>query len=74
LNLAIYKSFAVRENLHLQIRAEAINAFNHVNHPLPNLNVDVGTATTFLNPTYQEASAFGNTPPRIIRLGARIVF
>jgi hypothetical protein len=45
-----------------------------VNYPLPNLNVDVGTATTFLNPTYQEASAFGNMPPRIIRMGARIVF
>jgi outer membrane receptor protein involved in Fe transport len=74
INLSIYKNFAIRENLRLQIRAEATNAFNHVNYPLPNLNADVGTATTFLNPTYQEAGVTTNNPPRIIRLGMRIVF
>jgi hypothetical protein len=74
LNLSIYKNFTLRENLRLQLRAEATNAFNHVNYPLPNLNVDVGTATTFLNPTYQEAGVTTNNPPRIIRLGMRIVF
>jgi hypothetical protein len=74
LNLSVFKNFAVRENLRVQIRAEATNAFNHVNYPLPNLNVDVGTATTFLNPTYQEAGVNTNNPPRIIRLGLRIVF
>jgi outer membrane receptor protein involved in Fe transport len=74
LNLSVFKNFAIRENLRVQIRAEATNAFNHVNYPLPNLNVDVSTATTFLNPTYQEAGVSTNNPPRIIRLGVRIVF
>lgn len=36
--------------------------------PLPNLYVDVGTATTFLNPRYGEAQ------PRIVRLGAKTIF
>jgi hypothetical protein len=74
INLSVYKNFALRENLRLQIRAEATNAFNHVNYPIPNLNVDVGTSTTFLNPTYQEAGVTTTAPPRIIRLGMRIVF
>jgi hypothetical protein len=49
--------------MRFQIRGEAINVLHHVNYPLPNLYVDVGTATTFLNPTYDEAC------PRVIRLG-----
>jgi hypothetical protein len=68
MNLSIYKDFAVHERLRFQLRAEATNAFNHVNSPVPNLYVDVGTATTFLNSTYGEAA------PRIIRLGAKIIF
>jgi hypothetical protein len=68
LNLSIYKDFAIREKLRLELRGEATNALNHVNYPLPNLYVDVGTATTFLNPTYGEAQ------PRVIRLGAKIIF
>ena len=74
LNLSLYKNFAVRERMSVQIRGEATNAFNHVNYPLPNLYTDVGTATTFLNPTYQEAGVTSNNPPRIIRLGLRIIF
>jgi len=73
LNLSIYKNFSVTERWKLQLRAEATNALNHVNYPIPNLNVDSGTATTFLNPTYGEESA-SLAPPRILRLGARIIF
>ena len=68
LNLSLYKDFAVQEKLRIQLRAEATNVLNHVNYPVPNLYVDVGTATTFLNPTYGEAA------PRIIRLGAKVIF
>lgn len=74
LNLSIYKNFSVTEKLKMQIRAEATNALNHVNYPLPNLNADSGTATTFLNDTYGEAGVSTLNPPRIIRLGARIIF
>jgi hypothetical protein len=68
LDLSIYKNFAVTERLKIQIRGEATNAFNHPTYGIPNLNVDVGTATTFLNPTSTEVA------PRIIRLGAKIIF
>jgi outer membrane receptor protein involved in Fe transport len=74
LNLSIYKNFAVTERIRLQIRAEATNAFNHVSYQIPNLYVDSGTATTFMNSTYVENTVGGPVPPRIIKLGARIIF
>lgn len=75
-DLSIYKDFAIREKLRVQFRAEATNAFNHVNYLVPNLYVDVGTATTFLNPTATEAgvAASNPSPPRIIKLGLKIIF
>jgi hypothetical protein len=54
--------------MRLQIRGEASNAFNHPSYNIPNLYVDVGTATTFLNPTYTEVT------PRVIKLGAKFIF
>jgi hypothetical protein len=74
LNLSIYKNFSVTEKIRLQLRAEATNAFNHVSYQIPNLNVDSGTATTFLNSTYVENTVGGAVPPRIIKLGVRIIF
>lgn len=74
LNLSIYKNFAVTERIRFQIRAEATNAFNHVSYQIPNLNVDSGTATTFMNSTYVENTVSGAVPPRIIKLGARFIF
>jgi hypothetical protein len=68
LDLSIYKNFSIHESLHLQIRGEATNAFNHPTFLVPNLYTDVSTATTFLNPTSTE------TTPRIIRLGVKIIF
>jgi hypothetical protein len=67
-DISIYKAFAIKERLRLTIRAEATNAFNHVSYGVPSLYIDSGTATSFLNPTYTEAA------PRIIKLGAKIVF
>ena len=71
LNLSIYKDFAIREKLRVQFRAEATNAFNHVNYPNPSTSVDV---STFMNPTTVEAGVTTTTPPRIIRLGVKILF
>ena len=65
IDLSIYKNFAVTEKLRLQIRGEATNAFNHPNFSVPNLYVD---SPNFLNATSTEAA------PRVIRLGAKIVF
>jgi fibronectin type 3 domain-containing protein len=74
LNLSIYKNFAITERSKIQIRAEATNALNHVSYQAPNATVDSGTATTFMNSTYVENSVGGNYTPRIIKLGARIIF
>jgi len=67
-DLSVFKDFAIREKMRLQIRGEASNAFNHPSYNIPNLYVDVGTATTFLNPTYTEVT------PRVIKLGAKFIF
>ena len=66
--MSIFKNFPITERFRLQLRAEATNAFNHVAYGIPNLYVDSGTATTFLNPTTTEGS------PRVIKLGARFTF
>jgi hypothetical protein len=68
-DISIYKNFSVSERVKLSVRAEARNAFNHVTYPVPNLQVDVGTATTFLDQTWGEVAV-----PRIIQMGARISF
>ena len=65
IDFSIYKNFSVTERLKLQIRGEATNAFNHPNYGVPNLYV---ASPNFLNATSTEVS------PRIIRLGARIIF
>jgi hypothetical protein len=68
-DLSLYKNFAIKERLRIQVRAESTNAFNHPTFSTGmNLNVDTATATTFLNPKAIEAA------PRIIRLGVKIVF
>jgi hypothetical protein len=64
----------VTERIRFQIRAEATNAFNHVSYQIPNLNVDSGTATTFMNSTYVENTVSSSVPPRIIKLGVRLIF
>jgi len=69
LDLSVYKNFAIREGLHIQVRGEATNAFNHPTFSTGmNLAVDTATATTFLNPKAIE------TAPRVIRLGVKIIF
>jgi outer membrane receptor protein involved in Fe transport len=65
IDVSIYKSFSITERWKMQVRAEATNAFNHPNFGVPNLYVD---SPNFLNPTATE------TAPRIIRLGARVIF
>jgi hypothetical protein len=68
-DMLLSKTFSVTEKLKLSVRAEARNAFNHVTYPVPNLQIDVGTLTTFLNQTTGEVAV-----PRIIQMGARISF
>ena len=67
-NLAIYKNFVLsrfREGASLQVRAETINAFNHVQYGAPN--------TTFGNPEFGVVSNQVNSP-RQIQLGMKLYF
>lgn len=67
-DISIFKNFPITERFKVQLRGEATNAFNHVVYGIPNLYIDSGTATTFLNPTTTEAT------PRVIKLGAKFTF
>lgn len=67
-DISIYKTFNITERLRIQFRGEATNAFNHPAFGVPNLYIDSGTTTTFLNPTSTEVT------PRVIKLGVRILF
>jgi hypothetical protein len=68
-DVSIFKNFSITERFKLQLRGEATNAFNHVAYQVPNLYIDSGTATTFLNPTSTE-----ELTARVIKLGARFTF
>lgn len=67
-DIAIFKNFSITERMKLTIRAESTNAFNHPAFGIPNLQIDSGTATTFLNPTSTEVT------PRVIRFGMKLSF
>ncbi len=41
-DLSLQKNFPVRESVSLQLRADAFNAFNHINWGTPNGNIDQG--------------------------------
>jgi hypothetical protein len=62
-NLSLFRNFALRERVHLQLRFEAENAFNQVNFQGP-----ITDQTT--TPGLFVAAA----PPRIVQLGAKISF
>ena len=74
-DLAISRVIPLREGMHLQLRAEAYNAFNTVNLYLPNSDMSLA-----LRPdgTFSDSSAFGKSTaafdPRVMQLGLRFVF
>ncbi len=74
-DLSLGKEFPITERTKLEIRADAYNAFNHVNYANPDANVGYsggvladGTAGTITGP------AGFNSNMRIIQLGARFSF
>ncbi len=70
-NLSLGKTFAIREGMGLQIRADADNVFNHPNYALPNANLSL-TGSTISTGT----SNISNTsvPMRNMQLSARFSF
>lgn len=74
-DLSLGKEFSLMEKLRLEVRADAYNAFNHINYGNPNANVGYSggglgdtTAGTITGP------AGGNGNMRIMQLGARFIF
>jgi hypothetical protein len=69
------KDTPIRENVHLQFRAEFFNIFNHANFALPNPNVFLqgpgGTAT--VNPTFGQITAT-STAAREIQFALKLMF
>jgi hypothetical protein len=70
---SLSKRFALRENVRLELRAEAFNLFNHSN--FIRLNNIYGSQTTpsatFLTPI---AGVANSDPGRQIQFGARLIF
>jgi len=67
-DMSVYKVFKARENIAVQVRAEAFNVFNHTqwNGVNPYVNVP-GSATNFLYST-------GAHMPRVLQFALRITF
>jgi hypothetical protein len=69
LSLSLFKTFAVREKVRLQIGIAAANAFNHPNYAIPNLTFNTAAFGTISNVQSQE-----NGGPRSIQGTARLTF
>jgi hypothetical protein len=64
-DLSLNKQFTIREGVHAEFRAEALNAFNTPQFNAPNLSFDSPTAG-------QITGTLGF--PRLIQLGGRLTF
>ncbi|MBV8857972.1 MAG: TonB-dependent receptor [Acidobacteria bacterium] len=67
LDLSLFRSFPLRESLSLQLRLEALNAFNHPNFANPNANISDPSTFGFITATT-------GTAQRTLRLAARLSF
>lgn len=65
LDLALVRSFAMRESVHLEVRAEGFNALNHSN---------LGTPNRFVNTPQFGTITEASTPGREFQLSARVSF
>jgi hypothetical protein len=75
-DISLGKTFPLHwERIRLDIRADAYNAFNHVNYANPDANVGY-TSGVLADPTAGRITgpAGGNGNMRIIQLGARLTF
>lgn len=64
--MAVYKDTQITERMSLQLRMDAQNAFNHVSFSNPSGNID--------SSRFGVVSSDGVEGPRIVQLGARIIF
>lgn len=71
-NLSLGKTFAIWEDVHLQVRADANNAFNHPNFAIPGASLQVGSNGAIATGT-STITGVAN-PSRSMQLSARITF
>jgi hypothetical protein len=79
-NFSVFKSFAIRESVKFQFRAEASNLFNHPSAGNPNATIDQGydpndpgnDASSLNFGTVTGTSAFYN--PRYLQLSGKLIF
>jgi outer membrane receptor protein involved in Fe transport len=75
-DLSLGKEFSIVEKLKLEVRADAYNAFNHVNYGNPDANVGYGSGGALSDGTAGTITgpAGFNSNMRIMQLGARLIF
>ncbi len=75
-DLSLAKEFPIYERIRLEIRADAFNAFNHINYANPDANVGYTSGGTLADTTAGTITgpAGGNGNLRIIQLGAHVRF
>jgi hypothetical protein len=66
-NLSLFKSFAVRENYKVELRAEAYNLLNNIQYATPASNLSLASFG-------QQVATLNGTGGRLFVLGARILF
>jgi hypothetical protein len=73
---SLYKSFAVTERAHFELRFESFNTFNHFefNGVSSNLGLGLNTAGTALVPNNNFGAVTSAWDPRTLELGAKFVF
>jgi hypothetical protein len=72
INLSLGKTFDIWEQVHLQIRADANNAFNHPSFGLPDNNLTVSTSGAIATGTSKITTL--SDPGRTMQLSARFSF
>jgi hypothetical protein len=76
IDFSMFKTFQIRENIRLQLRAEIFNIFNFVNYSGPANNVQ-GSNLGQVGSTYDVAfgaPGIGPGAPRNVQLAAKIIF
>jgi len=74
-DLSLGKEFSITEKVKFEIRADASNAFNHINYANPDANVGYnGSALADNTAGNSTGPAGGNENMRILQLGAHVSF
>jgi hypothetical protein len=73
---SVYKSFAITERAHFELRVESFNTFNHTEPNGLNTGYDPqnGAFSTVLNHGNQFGQVTGTQDPRALEVGGKFIF